>query len=567
MEVMHKKKKWWSWKKFFLFFFIGLLLLGLAFINAIRLSPPEIADHSPEQWPRVKSGENFYRVKNNWLRKSESGLWELYVEGDGFERGVANGKLTKDLALYQEIVFVNQIRQLVPSENYLQFLKYFVAFFNRKLPEHIQPEYLDEIYGVSLSAADEFDHLAPKYYRILNYHSAHDIGHALQDKNMTVGCTSFGVWNKKSADGHLLLARNFDFFAGDDFAKNKIVCFTKPKSGNKFMYVTWSGFTGVVSGMNDKGLALTINAAKSDIPQSAATPISILCKEILQYASTVQEALAIAQSRQTFVSESILIASAKDHKTVVIEKTPNKTNLYEEAGDQLICSNHYRSPLFAKDYNNNKNIVESSSQNRRVRMQQLLAGAGAIDPQKAAEILRNREGINNKDIGIGNEMAINQLIAHHAVIMQPEELLMWVSTAPWQEGKMVCYNLTKVFQEAVPFDKEHELADASKEIPADPFLSTVTFKNYLVFKKIKFAIDYASKSKLPIQIKPEQIAYFLKLNPNSYLTYWSLGDYYSHLHNKTAAIAAYEQALSCEVATLKERRQITKSLNQLTGEK
>ncbi|MEO6305234.1 MAG: C45 family peptidase, partial [Bacteroidia bacterium] len=331
---------------------LALLLGGflIYFIIAIHQSLPQIADRSVEQLKVNEQSPGFKKCGNNWLKKSESGLWEMYLEGDGFERGVINGKLTKELAEQQEVVFINQIKELVPNEKYLNVLKYFVAYFNRNMQDHISDEYKDEIYGVSLSATDKFDNLAPKFYRILNYHSAHDIGHALQDKNMTVGCTSFGVWNSKTKDGKLLIGRNFDFFAGDAFAKNKIVCFTKPTSGNKFMYITWAGFTGVVSGMNDKGLTVTINASKSDIPKSAATPISLLAKEILQYAKNIKEAYAIAQKRQTFVSESILIGSSLDKSVAIIEKTPSKTNLYSEKGEQLICPNHYKSSLFEHDY-------------------------------------------------------------------------------------------------------------------------------------------------------------------------------------------------------------------------
>ena len=322
----------------------------------------------------------------------------MYVEGDGFERGVAAGKLTKELAEKQEIAFVRQIKLLVPSNNYLRFLKFFVAYFNRHLPDHIPEEYLEEIYGVSLYASDKFDYMAPKYYRLLNYHAAHDIGHALQDKNMTVGCTSFAAWKERSENGNLIVARNFDFYSGDEFAENKIVCFCKPKTGYKFAYITWAGFTGVVSGMNDQGLTVTINAAKSEIPTSAATPISIVAKEILQYSKNINEAFEIAKKRTTFVSESILISSVNDNAAAIIEKTPSKTNLYTENRDVLLCSNHYQSDLFKNDFGNNKNIIESSSLYRKIRLEQLVQKKPKLNYLNAAEILRDQKGINDKNI-------------------------------------------------------------------------------------------------------------------------------------------------------------------------
>jgi len=139
-----------------------------------------------------------------------------------------------------------------------------------------------------------------------------------------VGCTSFSFWGGKSADKNLVVGRNFDFYVNDKFAENKIICFYNPSAGYKFMMVSWPCMTGVVSGMNEKGLTITINAAKSAIPTGASTPVTLLTREILQYASTIDEAYAIAQKRQLFVSESLMIGSLIDNKTAIIEKISEK---------------------------------------------------------------------------------------------------------------------------------------------------------------------------------------------------------------------------------------------------
>src|SRR5690606_27377897 len=114
-------------------------------------------------------------------------------------------------------------------------------------------------------------------------------------------------------------------------------------------YITWAGFIGVVSGMNDQGLTVTINAAKSSIPTGAATPVSLVAREILQYAADIDEAIVIAHRRNMFVSESFLIGSARDHKSVVVEKTPDTLAVYDPGSDEVICTNHYQSNLLAKE--------------------------------------------------------------------------------------------------------------------------------------------------------------------------------------------------------------------------
>lgn len=541
----------------------GILLLGFGiyFYFAIQIDVPVIKTDNTLNWKRENTGKDFYKVKHNWLRRSQSGLWELYVEGDGYERGIANGMLTKELHAFQEDVFVDQIKILVPNINYLKFLKFFVAYFNRHLPDNITEEYKEEILGISKYASDQYDFIAPKYHRILNYHGAHDIGHALQDKNMTVGCTSFSVWDAKSADGKLLIGRNFDFYSGDDFAKNKIVQFTNPSTGYKFATVTWAGFIGACSGMNEKGLTVTINAAKSSIPTDAATPIALLAREILQYAKNHEEAIAIAKKRKVFVSESILIGSAEDHKTISIEKSPEKMDIYEvQNTNRLICPNHYQGPAYAGDMANLENIIGSSSLYRQIRLGQLLDRYDTLSYLGAAKILRDQKGLNDKNIGLTNEKGLNQLLAHHAVIFKPEDKLMWVSANPFQCGEFICYNLDSVFAGAAAFSGNNEINVPHYTVPADPFLKTQGYQNFLHFKKLKQYIQFLTKEAHTAQLPDNLEKAFIASNPESYYMYQILGDYYLSRNNTGKAKEYYEKALSKEIATLKEKEQIEEGI-------
>ncbi len=229
-------------------------------------------------YPVVRHG-GYTQSGGNLLRQSEGGLWEVWVQGSPVERGVTLGRMTQGLLYYQERVFVDQIRRIVPSDSYLKFLRYLLVGFNRRLGQNVPAEFREEIYGISLSCTHEFDAIGTPYERQLNYHAAHDIGHAMQEY-MLVGCSSFAAWDSRSADSALIVGRNFDFWVGDDFARNKIVAFYAPQSGYKFASVTWPGMTGVLSGMNEQGLTVTINAAKGSPPTSSAMPISLvtLCR-------------------------------------------------------------------------------------------------------------------------------------------------------------------------------------------------------------------------------------------------------------------------------------------------
>ncbi len=544
--------------------FIALIVAFLIYFKiAVTITPPDYDDMSATELERVKVDEDFYVCDNGWLKKSDTGLWEMYIEGDAFDLGVINGKLTKELIEIQEEAFVKQIKVLIPSNFYLKFLRYFVGWFNRNIDKYVPNEYLLEIYGVSLSASDEFLFIAPNYHRILEYHAAHDIGHALQDMNM-VGCTSFSAWGDKTIDSSLIVGRNFDFYVGDDFAKNKIIAFVNPDNGYKFMMVTWAGMIGAVSGMNEKGLTVTLNAAKSVMPYETKTPISILAREILQYASNIDEAYAIAKKREIFVSESIMIGSLEDNKTAIIEKTPNELGLFHTKDDYIICSNHFQSEVFAMDSLNQRNIVESSSMYRFKRVKQLLDYHFPITLNSTAEILRDQKGLDDADIGMGNEKAINQLLAHHSVIFKPAQKLVWVSVGPFQLGKYVCYNLDKVFNEFNTLREKIEIYEDSLTIPDDPFLFSGEYESFLAFKEMSRLIQKSIDNNSTITFLDKD---YISTNPELFLTYSILGDYYNESKQYNKAIEYYDFALRKEIPTLQEKKLIMEKREECISEK
>ena len=174
------------------------------------------------------------------------------------------------------------------------------------------------------------------------------------------------------------------------------------------MSVTWGGFIGAVSGMNEKGLAVTINAAKTNIPSGSATPVSLVAREILQYAKNIEEAKQIASRRKMFVAESFLVASAEDNKAVVIEKTPDALDVYDPGGNEIICANHFQSKGLVSSKENGEQMKESASPYRYKRLKELLQTNGLNTVEKTVRILRDRNGIGNADIGMGNEKTINQ---------------------------------------------------------------------------------------------------------------------------------------------------------------
>ena len=547
-------------KRYFTFLFLLIFLNSCGVSKSIH-NRPDVSNYDANIPKKEKINDSTFVAGNNFLLKNKQGQWELYVEGNPLQIGKIMGCLTQDLMQNQEAIFFNKVEDIVPSKTQQYLLRKFLAWYNRKMYLHIPEEYKAEIYGLSQFSSSNFSEIGEPYLRLLYLHGAHDIGHAMQDL-MLVGCSSFAVWGDKTVDGELLIGRNFDFYAGDDFAKEKIIAFVNPSEGHKFMSVTWGGMIGVVSGMNDQGLTVTINAGKSEIPLVAKTPISIVTREILQHASTIEEAVAIAKKREVFVSEAIFVGSAKDKKAAIIEVAPDNFGVYEvENMDELICSNHFQSEAYKNDERNNEWIVESHSMYRFERMEELISEDEKMDVADAVSILRNKEGLNKKEIGYGNEKALNQLLAHHGIVFKPESRKVWVSSNPYQLGAFVEYDLNEIFANREGNPATKSISSAGGNIPEDPFLHSEAYKNYEEYRILEREVEAAIENNE--FISAEKLVTLQQKNPEYWKAYYLTGKYYYEKRYDAAAKKAFEMALGKEITTIPDRVKIENYLKKL----
>ena len=551
-------------KVFGIIILLTLILIGV-FYNSVIYKFPEVSGSKIQPSQLQKISATHFVLNNSWIKKNRFGNWECYVEGNGYERGRTLGILQEQLGATQEEVFVQEIENKVSSWWLRKFLLLGIAWFNRDLDKQIPEEYRNEIYGISEFFSDEFDYIGPKYNRIINYHAAHDIGHAVQNMHM-VGCTAVGAWKFDSTENKMVVGRNFDFYFGDDFAKQKVILISQPDSGYASISVTWPSFIGVVSGMNEAGLGITLNSAKSEIPSGSGTPVSIIAREILQYAENIDEAVAISKKYTSFVSETFTISSLNDQKIVVIEKTPTEQYVYESAIDTILVTNHFQSDKLKNTAINIEHMKVSESVRRYERTEELMYKQNGSSVYNIASILRDQKGLKGMNIGMGNPLAINQLLAHHAVVFENVERRLHVSTFPFQLGEFTTYDLLKVNHWTAAAVK-HPIFSDSIYVAKDPFLSSKNYQDFKEYKRLKYQIISATSDKR--EIPKQRINEILESNTNNYEAYLVVGNYYFVNQKWGEALKVYSQGLDFEIAYLDDKvfiqeriEEINKQLNQ-----
>jgi tetratricopeptide (TPR) repeat protein len=411
---------------------------------------------------------------------------------------------------------------------------------NRNLPDYVPREYAEEILGIAEGCPDPFPQLGPRYHRILNYHAAHDISHWVHDRPV-VGCTAFAAGPGATRDGHLLVGRNFDFEAGRVFDRNKIIGCYRPSRGRAFLSVVWPGMAGAITGLNEDRIFCSINGAHSESKDNIGTPVSLVVRQVLQYAGSVEEAVGIIRDARVFVSDSYLVADGKTGEAVVVEKSPARVEVRRILEDILLQSNHFECGGFDDDEGNREYQRIGTSVPRHRRLAELVQRhRGALDVPTAVAILRDRQGLGDKRLALGNRRAINPMIATHSVVADVTTGILWVSRGPHQLGAYDAYAIEDFGDPIAP------------PIPADPVLASGRYDR---LRQARDLVEYRPTER--------NLRRALELNPGDPTALSRLAKLLEEAGRRGEALGYYQAALEGEPPFLEDREEIEAAIRRL----
>lgn len=167
------------------------------------------------------------------------------------------------------------------------------------------------------------------------------LGQCFLDLMPVTACSTVTLSADAAPDGVARFGRNLDFYSANIADKYSVFYVYHPDDGYAFASVGWPGMVGVLSGMNEHGLAIANMevARPARLPQ--AMPYTLLYRTILEQCRTTDEALALLERTPRQSANNLMIMDAAGDRAVA-EITPEGVTVRRPDEFALISTNHRR---------------------------------------------------------------------------------------------------------------------------------------------------------------------------------------------------------------------------------
>jgi len=167
----------------------------------------------------------------------------------------------------------------------------------------------------------------------------------LFDLKQMVLCSGVGVERARSATGGTLLGRNLDYPPVGDIGQYTLVQVIRQGKGYlNYASVGFPGLLGVLSGINEAGLALAIHEVVDIRPPKrkfnpGGLPYALCYRMLLEQCKTVEEARKFLLGLERSTTTNLLISDRE--RTAVLEVSPDSVQIRPAEVGTACCANHF----------------------------------------------------------------------------------------------------------------------------------------------------------------------------------------------------------------------------------
>jgi hypothetical protein len=175
----------------------------------------------------------------------------------------------------------------------------------------------------------------------------------IADLSSGLGCSTIIIEKDRSTTGKPIFGRNFDWMPTKGITEHTLVVVYKGEGKRAFAAVTVSPIEGVISGMNDAGLCVTINEISikhsKDKPEFnwKGTPLLLTYRRVLEECSTVAEAEKLLRGMERTTTCCMTICDKNGG--AVFEITPKGLEVRTHENGVCCCTNHFRTEKLCID--------------------------------------------------------------------------------------------------------------------------------------------------------------------------------------------------------------------------
>jgi hypothetical protein len=340
----------------------------------------------------------------------QQGQWVLYLQGSPFEMGFQHGHLLREKIHHN----IQNYLKVLPKESSENRVEEFFKAIPQVLP-FIPSRFQEEMRGIAEGAQASFED-------ILKLNLFPEMFH----------CCGVTTARSASRDGSLYHARVLDYSAGKGLQSSSVLIVAKPKDQLSFMNVTYAGFIGSVTGMNEKKIAIG-EIGGQGYGYWDGMPMSFLLRSILEESATCQEAKELLTKTPRTCEYYHIISDGKTQDSFGCYATYQNISFIFPGKDYslspsptceqelIVEEGKSKNPasLFFKQPQDTLLVTGSSSPERfPVLLERIQSQLGSLDERILMEIIKEP---------VSRESNLHNAIFH------PSSLTLWLSHASLQE--------------------------------------------------------------------------------------------------------------------------------------